>query len=179
MSVPNDEYICKLLRHNDVGGMELLYGKYYRPMVLWANTFLNNLPAAEDVVQDFFVAFWERESFNHLRSSNLKGYLFAAVKFAAIKHIDKHDPLRKTSEVGNLAVELIELDDLTEEMLRQIEAEIEKLPARTRQILKAVYFEGLRYKEVAVRFGISLETVKTLLSNAMKRLRAIFGALRQ
>ncbi len=171
----NDEYICNLLRHSDSRGLELLYNKYYRPMVVWANTFLGDLLAAEDLVQEFFVVFWERESYKRIAPPGLKGYLFSAVKYAAIKHLEKRDPLRKSSQVGNLIVELIELDDLTEEMLRQIEAEIEKLPPRTREVLKAVYVDGLRYKEVAEKLSISIATVKTLLVNALKRLRGIFS----
>lgn len=171
---PDDEHICKLFWQDDSCGLELMYDKYYRPMVLWANTFLNYLPAAEDVVQEFFVVFIARERYKHLTSYNLKGYLFSAVKFAALKYLDKRDPLRKTSQVNDLVVELINLDDLTEETLRQVEAEIEKLPTRTREVLKAVYYDGLPYKEAALKFCISVETVKMHLANALRRLRRIF-----
>ena len=171
---PNDEHICKLLRQDNSCGLKLMYDKYYRPMVLWANTFLSDLPVAEDVVQEFFVVFLAKKRYRQLISCNLKGYLFAAVKFAALKYLDKRDPLRRTSRINDLAVELIDPDDLTEEMLMQIEAEIEKLPGRTREVLKAVYYEGLRYKEAAARFNISVETVKMHLANALKRLRRIF-----
>ncbi len=174
----DDEHICNLLRQGNPRGMELLYGKYYRPMVVWANTFLDDLHAAEDLVQEFLVVFWERESYKKIVLSGLKSYLFAAVKYAALKHLEKRDPLRRPVEVGNIIVEMIDLDDLTEEMLRQIEAEIEKLPPRTREVLKAVYVDGLRYQEVAEKLSISVATVKTLLVSALRKLRDFFSNFR-
>ena len=37
--------------------------------------------------------------------------------------------------------------------------------------MNGVFVEGLKYREVAERYGISLSTVKTLLSNSVKKLR--------
>ncbi len=51
----SDNDICLLLRNRDVKGMELLFKEYYRPLVLWADTFLNNMSQAEDLIQDFFI----------------------------------------------------------------------------------------------------------------------------
>ena len=51
----SDNDICLLLRNRDVKGMELLFKEYYRPFVLWADTFLNNMSQAEDLIQDFFI----------------------------------------------------------------------------------------------------------------------------
>ena len=49
----DDKLICKLLvGHDDPRGMEVLFNSYYRPLVLWADSFLGDIPAAEDLVQD-------------------------------------------------------------------------------------------------------------------------------
>ena len=64
---------------------------------------------------------------------------------------------------------------LTEEILQAMEEEIEKLPPRMREVLKAVYIDGLSYRETAEKFVISIATVKTLLVNALKRLRKVFS----
>lgn len=37
-----------------------LYDRYYDELVLWADTILNDMGAAEDLVQDFFVRLWEK-----------------------------------------------------------------------------------------------------------------------
>ena len=43
----DDKLICKLLvGHDDPRGMEVLFNSYYRPLVLWADSFLGDIPAA-------------------------------------------------------------------------------------------------------------------------------------
>lgn len=52
--------------------MEVLFNSYYRPLVLWADSFLGDIPAAEDLVQDFFVALGAA-SLCAITSGNLRG----------------------------------------------------------------------------------------------------------
>lgn len=169
-----DDQIFRLLKLDDTRGFNLLLDSYYKPLVLWADTFLNDIPASQDLVQDFFVTFWERKVYNRMSLINFKGYLFTSIKNAALKYIEKRDPLKNSFPISSIVIELIEPDDLTLEMIREIKAEIEKLPPRTREILKAVYIDGYQYKEVATKFNISITTVKTLILRAIKRLRDIF-----
>lgn len=51
----SDKSICRLLLEHNSHGMELMFQYYYRPLVLWADTYLNDIAAAEDLVQDFFL----------------------------------------------------------------------------------------------------------------------------
>ena len=140
----DDKLICKLLvGHDDSPGMEVLFNSYYRPLVLWADSFLGDIPAAEDLVQDFFVAFWEQRAYARITSGNLRGYLFASVRNRALKLLEKRDPLREACGELNENAEVEDTDWLTEEILQAIEAEIEKLPPRTREVLKSVYLDGL------------------------------------
>jgi RNA polymerase sigma-70 factor (ECF subfamily) len=170
----NDEHIIRLLAVHDPRGMEALFDCYYRPLVLWADTFLNNVPAAEDLIQEMLVAFWEKKLYQRLSPDKLRGYIFTSARNLALNVLQKRDPLRNAAKVdaGDIAALWLEPEDITEEVLRAIETEIEKLPPRTKQVLKAVYIDGLKYSEAALRFQISVATVKTLLVNAIKRLRA-------
>ena len=63
--------------------------------------------------------------------------------------MEKRDPLREACGELNENVEVEDTDWLTEEILQAIEAEIEKLPPRTREVLKSVYLDGLSYRETA------------------------------
>ena len=133
----DDKLICKLLvGHDDPRGMEVLFTSYYRPLVLWADSFLGDIPAAEDLVQDFFVAFWEQRAYARITSGNLRGYLFASVRNRALKLLEKRDPLREACGEVNVNAEVEDTDWLNEELLQAIADEIEILPPRTREVLK-------------------------------------------
>lgn len=172
----NDKRICELLQQHNPLGFNMLLDSYYRPLVLWADTFLKDMPAAEDLVQEFIVDFWEKRIYMRIAPANFRGYLFTSIKNGALKLLEKRDPLRNPHLLGNIALETIDPDDITEEMLREVQTEIEKLPPRMREVLTAVYVEGLQYKEVAIKFDISIATVKTILVRALKRLREIFSS---
>ena len=166
-----DNEICNLLKQHNVEGLKLLFSVYYRPLVLWADTYLNNIGHAEDVVQEFFVKLWEKKFGDRLSALTLKSYLFTAVKNQALNVLEKFDPLKETCDVALVNHFQVEYDDLTEELLSRVKAEIKKLSPRSQEVVNGVYLEGLHYKEVAQKLGISVSTVKTLLVNALKQLR--------
>ena len=56
-----NQEICNLLRSGNQKGMELLFDAYYKPLVVWADTFLRDVNMAEDVVQDFFFSIWNNK----------------------------------------------------------------------------------------------------------------------
>ncbi|WP_294141510.1 sigma-70 family RNA polymerase sigma factor [uncultured Sanguibacteroides sp.] len=167
----SDNDICLLLKNRDVKGMELLFKEYYRPLVLWADTFLNNMSQAEDLIQDFFIKLWERKVESKLYPRTLKSYLFTAVKNLSLNVLEKIDPLKGVYDVSKIDVPSLEYNDLNEKMLCKIEQEIENLPPRSRNVVKCIYLKGMRYKETAEELNISVATVKTLLVNSLKRLR--------
>lgn len=156
----------------------MLFDAYYRPLVLWADTFLQDMTQAEDLVQEFFVKLWEKKIAESLLPATLRPYLFASVKNMSLNALGRKDPLKRPHAVARLDRAWVEYDDLTETMIQEIEGEIEQLPARTKEVVKAIYIEGLRYKEVAERYAISVSTVKTLLVGAIKRLRDKIGNAR-
>ena len=47
----SDDKICLLLQNGKEEGIDLLFVKYYKSLVLWADTFLNDIVKSEDIVQ--------------------------------------------------------------------------------------------------------------------------------
>ena len=96
---PIDQEICSLLKVRKIGGMELLFREYYKPLVVWATTFLHDTQRAEDIVQDFFVKLWEKP-YSALLPETLKSYLFTSIRNLALNQLDKIDPLRRACDVA-------------------------------------------------------------------------------
>lgn len=166
-----DQEICALLKERKIGGMELLFKEYYKPLVVWSATFLNDTQRAEDVVQDFFVKLWEKSLADKLLPDTLKSYLFTSVRNLSLNQLDKIDPLARACDVARYESPWEEYDSFEDEVFRRVEVEIGKLPPRTREIIRSVYLKGMKYKEVAEELGISVATVNSLLVKALKTLR--------
>ena len=67
--------ILVLLKQGDKHGLELLFRRFYRPLVMYALKFLPQQEEAEDVVQEVFIKFWERKRFDMI-DHYLRSYLY-------------------------------------------------------------------------------------------------------
>ena len=92
-----------------------------------------------------------------------------------MNRLKKKDVLKDRLDLlyGDVAEE--EMMTWNDELIQEIETEISNMPEQTREIIQGVFFQGLKYQEVADQLGISINTVKTLLKNGMKHLREHFS----
>ena len=170
-----DVQICDLLKNKDAKGMEFLFEEYYKPLVVWGDTFLNDVSRSEDLVQDFLIKLWEKRIGEKLQPSTLRSYLFVSIRNLALNAKVKINPVRYVCDLGYFEKPWEEYDNIEEEVIQRIEREIKKLPSRSRDIIECVYLKGMRYKDVAAELNISVATVNTLLVNALKKLRQTTG----
>ena len=143
-----------------------------------AQRILRNEEDAKDIVQDTFINFWNSRSYNNIHT-NLKGYLFRAVRNNTLHAIRKESKFR-FEEIDNHVHSLIE-DELPEDELKGLKdllfKQIEQLPPKGREIFRAIVFENMKYSQVADRYGISVNTVKTQYSRSLSKLRKFLNVL--
>ena len=174
-----DVVILKHLKAGDKKGMVLLFDRYYRPLVLFADSFLRNLTWAEDVVQEQFVKFWERELFQAVHEKALSAFLFVLTKNACINALERRGI--QTEDISDRCFEIMqeEMEDLDERTVNTVRQALEQLPQRMREAVVHVVCEGCSYAEAAERMKISVNTVKTSLRKGMKELREMLGEKRE
>ena len=149
-----DERILALFTENKEEAFRLLYDTYYLPLCLYSVQFTGSTETSEDIVQNLFVSFWDKNSHTAI-SSNLHAWLFNAVRFSSLTKVQRE--------------RYFSLDELEEESYSPIDDfydEEELLQKRSQIVL-----EDKKYKEVAEELHISVNTVKTHLSRALKMLR--------
>lgn len=173
----SDKNILDLVHRDKVAGIRQLFCRYYRPLVLYAEEYLRDQAAAEDVVQELFVKLWEEDHLLKIANTSLGAYLYSAVRNRCYSYIRQKDVLRGTKELENVDIPVEWVADVDEERIDRVMKEIEKLPDRTRQVVKCVMLRNLKYREAAEELGISINTVKFLLKEGTKRLRDRLTAL--
>ena len=139
--------------------MEYLFTRYYKPLVLWAASFLNNIPQSEDLVQDFFIRLWEKKA-EYDKIPDFRTFLYVAVRNLCYNYLrDK----KKTIDFSQ-----IELPDkqlsfqeqlIQEETYRLISNAIAELPVQSGKIMRLA-LEGKQNKEISEILGIAVTTVK-------------------
>lgn len=152
------------------------FGRFFRQnyhiACLVALRYVRTFDIAEDLVQDVFVALWEKRENLQVRS-DLRSYLFTAVKNHAINLVVRNKSV--TISLSELFIDLPEEDSLNsfrkEELAIRIFNAIHELPKGCQAIFKLAYEQNLTYQEIADSLQISKNTVKTQMGIAYKQLR--------
>lgn len=171
--------VFKALRESGItlADFELLFKNNQQFLCMVAARILKDDTLAEDLVQDFFIKFWElRERVNY---RSFEAFAYQSVKNSCIDYLRRQSVSeRRLSEISlaeNDNQEDIPADD---KRLRRVLQLIDTLPPERRKIFEMHAVEGLSYKEIAGRMDISVNTVKTQLRRAYGTLRGkVFTAL--
>lgn len=160
--------------NNSLSEFENLFRIHYAELCGFANKFLGDVDAAEEVVQSVFVKFWENKDETTIQSS-AKSYLFKAVKNNCLNQI-KHFKIKEDYKQHNQRE--IDLENLqqhsdleTNEVESKIHAAIDALPEGRKKIFILSRFEGLKYHEIAEKLNISIKTVENQMGSALKQLK--------
>ena len=74
------------LRNGDQTAFELLFHFYYPGLVLYSSQFTTDYAEAEEIVQDFFVRFWQKHQ-QLILSESLKNYFVSSVKNSSLDYL--------------------------------------------------------------------------------------------
>lgn len=152
-----------------------LFEEHSERLTAYAMGFVGDRDAAEDVVQDAFVYLWSHRG-RATKYSSMGAYLFATVRHAClnIKIRRRVEQRYRDAVVSQLDDDVREpSDDEMEHLHRRAMAFVESLPERCRQIFVLGVLDGAGYADIARRLGVSINTVKTQMQRARKRMRAL------
>jgi RNA polymerase sigma-70 factor (ECF subfamily) len=166
-----DQSILEYIQKGDKKGLDLLFSRYYKPLVLFANAYLNNIHAAEDIVQEQFIKFWNDKLYDKLYTKSLSTYLFTLVKNASLNQIKKVDVLSESAGFSHLDIAEDDAKRIAEEGIQKVKDALNELPEKTRMVVECIMIQNMRYKEAAEELGVSVNTIKTLLKHGLSKLK--------
>lgn len=150
----------------------------YENLVVYANSYLFDNQASQDVVQDVFIHLWEKAEDIKIETS-LLSYVRAMVRnrclnyLKSIKIIDNFGLLKTNIHlITEHVFETAEEDD-KKIIYHQIIKIIDTLPERMQQVVKLKLSGNYTYKEIAEELGISVNTVKTQLRRARGKITGL------
>jgi len=135
-----------------------------------------NTATAEDCTQDAFVQAW-RNLPTFERRSRFGTWLHRiAVNAVLAQGRRRQESLGRDASVDELAVDLADPGIADAGMLRDLEAEIARLPAGARRVLVLAGLYGYSHEETASMLGIAVGTCKAQLHRARQILSARLDA---
>lgn len=168
-------FIIQKMTSGDMDSFKYFFDKYYDDLCNFVNIYLRDTVLAEEIVQDIFVYFWENKEKLKINRS-VKSYLYSASRFKSLNLL--RDTKTRKRLVENMErTEFIQPDQAEDSVIdsvefrKIIEAAIDQLTPKCREIFLLSKNQELSNKEIAERLGISVKTVENQMTIALKKLR--------
>lgn len=151
-----------------------LFYMHSSKLYTWAFKITQNSSAAEDIVQDFFIHYWEKRAILTFAPSFL-AYAYRSVYNSSLNYLRDNAHLVYGYEITiGLTDDDTENEDV-QELQRLLLKAIDELPDRCKKIFVMATLEKKKYTEVADLLGISVNTVKVQVSKAYRILKQKIG----
>jgi RNA polymerase sigma-70 factor (sigma-E family) len=153
------------------GAVTELYSLHYHRLVRLAALLVRDVPSAEDIVQDSFVAM--HDGWQRLRDAeSALAYLRQAVVNRSRSVLRHRAVVEKYPEKPSPDMPSAEHGALVQLERSAVIATLRKLPGRQREAIVLRYYADFSEAEVAAAMGISCGAVKSHTARAMAALRA-------
>ena len=157
----------------DSEGMLEIVCIYRTGLILYLNSFVQNIHTAEELTEDTFLELMIKRP-KYSGKSSFKTWLYSIGRNITTKYLRKHKNLNVVpleSQEFLTADENIEIRYINSEQKRMVHQALHCLKLEYRQILFLSYFEGFSNPEIAVVMKKSYKQVTDLLHNARKALK--------
>lgn len=175
-----DETLLSRLKEGDEKAFTAIYIRYNKMLYVLAYKYLKDSFRAEDIVQQVFLKLWEARSL-FAGAINLRNYLYTSAKNLILNEIrDNFSDMEKNYAVIQNAPEFEDkLQSALEEkdLFQHFYKILAELPEQKRKVCLLKIRDNLSNQEVADKLHISVPTVKSHYSQAIKLLRDKMGRL--
>lgn len=162
------------LRQGSAEAFAVVFGQYNRLLYALAYRYFKSSAEAEDAVQFTFMKLWEqREHFDYqtgvrsLLFTILKHYILNELRHRNIVFEKHYEMAQQGEETDDSFLKNFEADELRS----HLRAAISKLPPQKQKICLLKIEQGLTNREIADKMQITVPTVKSHYTQAIKTLR--------
>ena len=164
----------RIALYDDEPAYREIFFTFYKALVRFALTFLEDKQSAEEVVSDVLMKVWQnRKTLTSIE--NLRVYLYVSTRNTSINYLSKQKRNVVVS-LDNLTIDFpstaLNPEQLmnTSEMMKRIHLAGYDLPPRCKLVFRLVREDGLPYREVAQILNISIKTIDNQLAIAVRKI---------
>lgn len=162
------------VRQQDYQSLTDLYRQVYTDLLNFGLLFGHDATATKDAVNQIFLEIWERSS-SLPTVDNVRSYLITYLRRKLLRDYEYGSRLTELTDTGNLhqrSYEELLIQTSQEEHIRQrLQAALDSLTARQKQLIEMRFFKGLSNEAISLETGMHINTVYNTISSALKTLR--------
>lgn len=173
--MPPVQNIQEEIKQGSKQAFKTLFHEYYTLLCSISYQYVKDTLASESIAEDTLYALWERR-FELLPLDSLRGWLMRTVRNRSIdylrtSHRDRFTALETAAQRCFIADDDLFESYVAAELEDHIQAHVDALPEECRRVFRMSRYDGLSYNEIAERLGVSVNTVKYHIKNALVILR--------
>ena len=169
----NELALLEHIRRGDRGAFSDLYRLYHPRLYGYLRRLLRNPAAVEEVLDDVMLVVW-KDARKFRGDAALSSWIFGIAYRKALTAIRAEQryqaPLDRSANAAAIAGE-------TERHTEWIRAALTQLSADHRQVVELTYFGGFSYQDIAEIANCPVNTVKTRMFHARRRLKVLLPVL--
>lgn len=177
MDYSNHEILIKGLKKGEEKAYEFLIDTFYRKLLAYSISLINDKAMAEDIVQNVLMKTWQyRKKLDHNHS--IQGFLYKSVynEFVNVYQKSRSTTLLHYKYLEGLEdIALQTNEKQIEHFITIVTEEIQKLPPKCRKVFTLSKLEGLTNHEISDHLEISVKTVEAQITKAYTHLRKRLG----
>lgn len=172
----NEAALLSRIAEGDRRAFETLYRGYFPRLIRFLDRMTRNVPLMEEIVNDTMLVVWQK-AFTFDSSSKVSTWIFAIAYRKALKGLRvldepmEFDPDRCADEISRTPDE--EMEHL--EMHKIVGQALDALPIEQRAVVCFTYYHAMDYAEIADIMDCPVNTVKTRMFHARRRLKALLA----
>jgi RNA polymerase sigma-70 factor (ECF subfamily) len=169
-----DIILIERIVSRDMSAVADLYDRHSRPLYGLILRILRDRSEAEEVLQEVFVAVWNRADTYDVEAGSPAAWLVRIARNRAIDRLRANTA--RVRAVESVPVELESSDNPETsawlgEQQRAVKRALEMIPREQRDLIEEAYYQGLTHSELAERHKLPLGTVKTRIRAGLLTLR--------
>lgn len=181
---PIDEQVVAGINQGKEADFAALYTKYFTYLCTYATSYIFNPGEAEEIVNDIFVSIWKNKE---NLTFPVHSFLLRSVRNRCLNYIrslrtrervidEYFEELIRYQEEYCLNTDTpLQLFEIAELQL-QVQKGISALPEKCRIIFEHYIYNNKTPQEIADELGLSINTVRVQIKNAMDKLKQRFGS---
>lgn len=174
----SDAMLVEAIAAGDKQALQVLYGRHHVKVYRFALRFVRDESSAEDMVSEVFFDVW-RQADRFESRSQVSTWLLAIARNKALSTLRRRSNEQLDEEVAEFIEDPSDNPEVT--MQKQERASIlrsclEQLSAAHREIIDLIYYHERTIEEVSEIIGVPVNTVKTRMFYARKRIAEMMAA---
>lgn len=166
----------------DLKAFTNLYNTHIGRFTYFAYSFTGDRMAAEDIVLESFMNYWENRE-RLAEGSNIYAYILTIIKNKCLNHLQRqrtHEEAKayiKAQDMWELNLHIATLEAInperifSEEIRRIVDKTVALLPEPSKTIFMKSRYENKSHKEIAEQMDLSTKSVEFHITKALKVLR--------